>query len=186
MEFREVLAKRRSHREFAGVPLTDGEVQKILAAALCAPNHKRNEPWRFTVIRANRLADFWENLAPLFPEALAGREPVEIEAKRKKLADKIPSLGAIFHVTVLGDTNPTRERENYAATCCAVENMLLQAVDLGLGSFWSTGEIFASAACARLLKIPDGERFVGSIWFGKAKDSPEPPKYSLEAKVRYF
>ena len=186
MEFRKVLTSRRSHREFSGAAIAPEQLREILRAALFAPNHKRNEPWRFTVVEHVSLAKFWNALAPKFSEALSGRTPEEIEQKRAKLAAKIPTMGAIVHVTVLSDANPTRERENYAATCCAVQNMLLQATDLGLGSFWSTGEIFASSACAALLGVPAGEKFVGSIWFGHALDSPPPPVYELAPRVRYW
>lgn len=186
MEFQSLVSKRRSNREFSGKPLKQSAVEKILKAAVCAPNHKRNQPWRFTVIRAEEIANFWARLAPHASSAMAESSPEEADAKIQKLAAKLPKLGAIIHVTVLADANPQRERENYAAACCAVQNMCLMATDLGLGSFWSTGKIFASEACGRLLGIGAEEKFVGSIWFGHAVDSPEAPGFSLDPVTRYW
>ena len=184
MEFFETLARRRSHRDFSGEPLAKTDLDKILNAAIQAPNHKRNQPWRFTVVEQAHIQEFWQKLEVSFAEAFPGKNPEDIEAKRLKLAAKMPRLGAIVHVTVLADASPHRERENYAAAACAVENMLLAATALGLGSFWSTGEIFSSEICRGVLGIDPTEKFVGSIWFGRATDRPEPPGFDLASCLR--
>jgi nitroreductase len=186
MDFFETLARRRSHKEFTGEALSKSEIDRLLAAAIQAPNHKRNQPWRFTVLEQNALASFWQKLEQGLAETLPGKTLEEREAKRKALAAKLPRLGAIIHVTVLGDPLPIRDRENYAAAACAVENMLLASTAMGFGSFWSTGEVFASSFCAQLLGIGPEEKFVGSIWFGRAASEPAAPGFDLRGRVRHW
>ena len=67
-------------------------------------------------------------------------------------------------------------REDYAACCCAVQNLCLSLHSQGIGTKWTTGPVnfhpdFASAVGF------DGaqEQVVGTIWFGEPEQRPTAP-----------
>ena len=187
MEFTQVVSKRRTQREFSGAAVDRATVQDLLQIAIQAPNHRRNEPWQFIVIEQEQIGPFWERAKAHLPQALAGREPIVIERKQEKLARRLPTVGAIVYVLSARNQRELVERENYAATCCAVQNLLLAATDRGLGSFWSTGALFAHPPVLDLLGVNTAEfSFVGAIWLGEPVDKPEPPGFTLQGHIRYW
>lgn len=186
MEFSQAVIRRRTHYEYSGKGLERDEIFPLLAAAIQAPNHRRNQPWRFVVLEQAGISKFWESAKVFFEKSLEGREPDVIERKRRKLEERLPKVGAIVYVTYETNEKPLIDQENYAATCCAVQNMMLAAADAGLGSFWSTGAVFSCQEARELLGISETEAFVGAIWLGHPVADPQPPVYDLESKLRFW
>lgn len=54
MSLIEMMENRRSVRAFNTEPVTDEELNKILQAAMLAPNGKGLKPWSFVTIRDKR------------------------------------------------------------------------------------------------------------------------------------
>ena len=186
MEFLQVVRSRRTHYEFSGAPLSKEELRPLLEVAITAPNHRRNQPWRFLVLEQKAIAAFWEAAQSYFPQALAGRDPEVIQRKQKKLTERLPKVGAIVYVTCERNEKALIDEENYAAACCAVQNLMLAATDKGLGSFWSTGAIFSCEETRNLFAVPAAERFVGAIWLGLPTEERVAPNYDLDARLRYW
>ncbi|MBO5824073.1 MAG: nitroreductase family protein, partial [Prevotella sp.] len=59
-DFKELIARRRSHRKFTTEEIDSEDVEKILRAALMSPSSKRKRDWQFIVIDEN---DALEKLA---------------------------------------------------------------------------------------------------------------------------
>ena len=67
------------------------------------------------------------------------------------------------------------DRENYAACCCAVQNLMLYLWQHGIGVKWTTGAITREPRFYELLGIDSGvERIVGLFWYGRPKVVPQP------------
>lgn len=61
------------------------------------------------------------------------------------------------------------ELEDYAATCCAVQNFMLSMWVEGVGTKWTSGDITRTQEFANLCGIDlDKEQVVGCIWYGFA------------------
>ena len=68
-------------------------------------------------------------------------------------------------------------REDYAAVCCAVQNLCLSLHAQGLGTKWTTGAVNFEASFAEAVGFaPEREFVVGTIWFGVPLQTPPPPK----------
>ena len=68
-------------------------------------------------------------------------------------------------------------REDYAAVCCATQNICLSLYSEGIGTKWTTGGINFDPRFKGAVGIPENEFVVGTLWFGSAaKPSPPPPK----------
>jgi nitroreductase len=122
MEFREVIAKRRSVRHFnTRIEVTDDEVRTLLEAATTAPTAGNIQPWRFYVLRSpgsrERLAQAigqpWATAAPLVIVVCV--DPRPCAARYGERGERLYAI------------------QDSAA---AVHGILLAAVDLGLASCW--------------------------------------------------
>mmetsp|Transcript_69196 Transcript_69196/g.180270 ORF Transcript_69196/g.180270 Transcript_69196/m.180270 type:complete len:109 (+) Transcript_69196:3-329(+) len=70
-------------------------------------------------------------------------------------------------------------QEDYAACCCAVQNLCLSLHSEGLGTKWTTGPVNFHERFNAVADIPVDEKVVGTIWFGKPAARPAPPKKRL-------
>lgn len=113
----EFIMGRRSTRTYAPGAVSDEIVQALLAAAMAAPSAAARDPWRFVVIRS--------------------------ASGRKAIADVLPNgqmvREAAVALVVCGDLDIAHDRQiSYLLQDCtaAIENLLLAAHALGLGSCW--------------------------------------------------
>lgn len=112
-DFKELIARRRSHRKFTTEEIDSEDVEKILRAALMSPSSKSKRDWQFIVVDEN--------------DAL------------EKLADAKDMGGqflkdSVLAIAVLG--NPL-ENDCWIEDCSiAAISMQYQAEELGLGSCW--------------------------------------------------
>ena len=142
MELYQAMFTRCSCRSYTDAPVTDGELGAILAAANAAPvGMAAYHTVHLTVIRNK--------------EFLAGLSAATKEFMKR---DGDPLYGAPVLVLVSGKPAmpPTIEFQNAAAI---IENMLLTATDLGLGSVYLMGAIAAlktKPELVELLGLPEG------------------------------
>ncbi|WP_437192445.1 nitroreductase family protein [Planctomicrobium sp. SH527] len=141
-------------------------VLQAIELARWAPNHKLTEPWRFHLIGKQTANEIVE----LSARQLEAEKGAEAAATRRSKWSQIP--GWLF-VTCQASADPVRDRENYAAVSCAIQNLTLFLWQQGIGSKWSTGPILQHPAFNELLKIdPSTEKMVGMIWYGYPLTQP--------------
>ena len=187
MEFSKVIKTRRTHKKFNGEAVPKALLRGLLELAITAPCHRRNEPWRFTVIFKEEMSRFTEVINKSCEEVFASMGEEFLNTKRSDLQKKLANVGAVVMVSYTKDAAPVIDQENYAATCCAIQNLMLAATDKGIGSFWSTGTPFSAKNTLQALRIDqEKENFAGAIWLGFPTESPEAPKYDLESKIRIW
>ena len=143
MDLYDAILNRRTIKDFKPDAVPSDMLDRALTAGIWAQNHKLTEPWRFIV------------LGPLTHRALSA-----IDAK---LATK----PVIVAVTCRLSGDAEQRREDYAAVCCAIQNIQLAAWADGLGMQWSTGRTSKLGETRALLGInPDEEEMVGLLYFG--------------------
>ncbi len=159
------IRSRRTSKKFNNTAVPHAHLHTLLEAAIWAPNHRQIEPWRFYVLDKAGL----EKIDSFFNEhPEVGRWPDphktgKLDIIRKRLSQ----AGAMIHVTSLRSSKEHKDNENYAAACAAVQNMLLMATDLGLGSFWSSNASLRCPQTQEWLGVDtEQERFVASILLG--------------------
>jgi nitroreductase len=163
MDALEAILTRRTHKVFSGEPVSDEDVHTLLKLATFAPNHRMTEPWRFYVLRKQHMKRFTE----VVTGAITADDHEKLQRKKVMLEKRLPLLGAYITVgRVPTPEEPMLDKEDYAACCCAVQNLMIGATALGIGSFWSTGKIFDRPAVRTYLGIPDELERVASIWLG--------------------
>lgn len=153
----DVIRRRRSIRSYTSEQIKEEELQAILEAGKWAPSAHNSQPWHFTVIQ-NR--DVITHISEVSKRDMCD-SPVDWVAKFGQ------SKSSIFYdaptlIVVSGKAeSPFMPRVDCSA---AIENMLLAAESLNIGSCW-IGLIryfFEHEEEVKVLQFPDGyEPFYG-------------------------
>jgi nitroreductase len=183
MNLQELLADRRTIHDYRPEPLPEGAVERAVAAAVAAPNHRMTEPWRFVRVGPTTRS----TLADISADLKGGPEKLG-ESGLRKLRAKMLDPAELLVVCQVRHADADIAREDYAAVACAVQNAMLSFWAEGLGSKWSTGSVTADERTYRALGIdPAAEEIVGFLWAGHAAraDLPKPRRRrSLQEVLR--
>lgn len=109
------IFNRRSIRKYKNIPVEKGKVEKLLRAAMQAPSAGNQQPWEFIVVEDKDKLKELSKTSP-YSKMVADSAVTFVLLSRKK--------DLIFPNCVLEDMG------------AAAENLLLEAVDLGLGAVW--------------------------------------------------
>jgi nitroreductase len=175
----ELIRGRRTINFFEAEPVGTEVLLDAIELARWAPNHKLTEPWRFYLIgpaTVARVTDCWAAFEAEKKGAAAG------VARRNRL-EAIPGH---FVVTSARHADANIERENYAACCCAVQNLMLYLWQRKVGVKWATGGITREPRLYSTLGIdPAAESIVGYFWYGRpAIITPQQRRAVLDLVVR--
>jgi nitroreductase len=174
----DVIAARRSVKRFRAEPVPRATLERLLDCAVCAPNHRLTQPWRFYVLgpRARRA----------YGDALGARKARRVEDPgaaaqvRAKVAAEHEALPAVIAFAVRLDENPEIREEDIAATWMAVQNVTLAAAALGLGTHIKTGAVMQDPAARTAVGVADDERIIALVNIGVPEELPA-PKARLDA-----
>jgi nitroreductase len=173
-----ILRGRRSIDLFEPEPVGTAELIRAIELARWAPNHRLTEPWRFYLLGAQTISKFTELAAEL--EAVA-KGPAAGEARRKRLQ----GVPGFFVLTSLRSDEALVDRENYAACCCAAQNLMLYLWQCEIGVKWTTGEVTRHPRFYELLGVdPAAETVVGFFWYGRPRVVPTQKRRPLDAIIR--
>jgi len=166
----ELIKSRRNVTSFLPKFVSWENISRVLDAGRHAPSCGNIQNWKFIVILKPELKQ--EIAAASYDqyEIAAAFALIVVCAEPEKAERYYGEKGKTFYTV-----------QNCAA---AVQNMLLEAHSLGLGTRWVGA--FDAEKVKELLKIPEEVEAHTIVALGHAKDiPPKPPKYPLEALV-YF
>lgn len=168
MEVTEAIETRRSVGRVTQDAIPDETVERILASAVHAPNHKLTEPWEFHVFSGRGRGDLAKaraELARIQAEEEGDEEemiPGRVSRERKK-AFRAPVVIAVISKAGRGEVETL---ENYAACSCAVHNMQLAAHGMGLASIWRTGPVAYHPHMRDFFGLEGGDHIVAYLYLG--------------------
>jgi nitroreductase len=177
----EAIRSRRSTKAFTTAPVGRDHVETLLDLAVLAPNHRMTAPWRFLVLGPAARRAYGNVLGGRKAKKVADAEVARVLVE-KTVAEAVAAPLMIAVTQTLSD-NPEILEEDYAATWMAIQNILLGAVELGLGTHLRTGAVFSDPAVRSAWSVKDGERVVGVILVG-TPDGESPPKTRVSAAER--
>jgi nitroreductase len=111
-EILDIIRKRRTIRRYAEKDIDDAQVDTLLEMAMAAPNRLNRQPWHFVVIRDKDLQRKLAELLGLRPYLENAPVVVAVAAR--------PGLSTTWQMDV----------------SAAVENMMIAATAMGLGTAW--------------------------------------------------
>lgn len=173
MEAIDAIFARHSWPKVRPDSLPRATIEKLLSAAVQAPNHFRNRPWRFFVLSGEARARLGDAMA----QALKARNPEATEGELQ--AEQAKPLRAPVVIAVAADS-PSQPKvldvENIAATAAAVENLLLAASALGLGGMWRTGPAAYDDTVKAFFGLRPDQHIVAFVYLGYPEPLPSLPE----------
>ena len=137
------IFERRSIRKYLEKPVEEEKLRTLLRAAMYAPSARDTRPWHFVVVRDRAVMERFMQVQPY-----------------SRMLEKAPVL-----IVVCGDKTLEAAPGYYPGDCgAAVENLLLAACELGLGTCWLgiTPVAQRMAAVKELRSLPEHvEAFCG-------------------------
>lgn len=176
MEMLEFIKSRRSTRKFDGRMVEREKIEAVVEAGRYAPSGGNNQSTHFLVICNPQVL---ETLAQMVQETFAGMEitPGMYSSMVSSIrASKAGNYVYHYHAPVLILTANQRGYGNNIADCaCALENMMLEANALDLGSVWINqlrwlNEDPAITAYLRTLGLAENEQVFGALALGYAAE----------------
>jgi len=169
MDVLEAIHTRHSIGKVKPDPVARELVEKLLSAAVQAPNHYNVRPWRFVVLMGKGR----EKLGDVMAEVFRRKFPdVPAEALDKERAKPLRSPVLI----AVGVDKPTEtkvlEIENICATAAACENLLLAAHGLGLAGYWRTGDAVNDLAVKEFLGFEPDQVLIAFLYIGYSNVPP--------------
>jgi nitroreductase len=178
------ILSRQSISKVKPDPVPHKLIERLLEAAVQAPNHHKVRPWRFIVIAGqarNRLGDAMaQAMKQHAPETM--EQALEVERARP--------LRAPVLIAVAADkpSSPKEiEIENLCAAAAATQNLLLAAHALGLGAIWRTGAAASEPAIKTFLGLEPDQPLLGFLYIGyPVNDLPLPQRPSFEDRTTWM
>lgn len=172
MEPDKIFTERFSCRSFLKKEVPEEYIKVILNAGIWAPSAGNLQPWRFLVIKNRELKEKLTEVA--YEQEFISEAPFVI------VVIALPEESAARY----GD----RGRNLYSIqdTAAAIQNMLLQASILGLGSCWVGA--FSEEKAKGVLNLGKNERPVAILPFGFPGEFPPSfrKRKGLDKVVKYI
>jgi nitroreductase len=175
-----VVHRQRACRIFSDDSVPDALIAKVLDAATYAPSAENRQPWEFVVVRDPRARD---QLGGVMRRAWTGggRAFAESRIPAGMLADVDRGMtggvaGAPVLVVVAADTQRGLPETVASSIFPAVQNLLLAATALGLGSALTTLATVFAGEVRELTGLPDHVEPVALVPLGYPARPLGPPR----------
>jgi nitroreductase len=170
----DLIRGRRTTNLFEPAPVDASILLDAIEVARWAPNHRLTEPWRFYLLGPETIASASECWA-------ASEAETKGEAAGVARLKRLNTIPGHFVVTSATDDDELIDIENYAACCCAIQNLMLYLWQRGVGVKWTSGAITRETRLYELLDIDRRkERIVGYFWYGLPKAVAEQQRRNVD------
>ena len=157
MDVIDAIRKRRSIRRYERKEIDKEIFDKLLEAARLAPSAKNAQPWKLVVVTNDSL-----------------------KKKLVKACSRQTFVGECSAV-IVGVGDPSY-KWYIVDTTIALEHIVLEAVELGLGTCWIGA--FNEGEVKKILGIPEDKKVVACLTIGYPAESPPPrPKKTVEELI---
>ncbi|MCR5786052.1 MAG: nitroreductase family protein [Eubacterium sp.] len=158
MELEKALYLRRSVRKYTDEPIKEEELQKIIDAGETAPiavgDHEKTH---ITVVTDEKVIEAIRKTC--------------LTPSRKTPGKMIDPLHAAKTLILVSATDISDDHIEYCNVACVIENMILQATALNIGSCYTwgcLGKLKADEEVMKMLKIPEGYEILSGLTVGYA------------------
>jgi nitroreductase len=166
-------------------PIPREVVERLLAAAVQAPNHYHVRPWRFIVIQGAARERLGEVLAETLRASHPDLPPASLDKERAKPL-RAPLLIAVG--VDLSDDPRVIEVEAICAAAAAAENLLLAAQALGLAGMWRTGAAASGPRVKAFLGLQANQPLIAFLYIGypEPRESPPPERPTFDDRTTWM
>lgn len=177
------IEKRRSIRNFKNTKVESVVIKSVLQAGLQAPSPKNRQPWRFVIIsdenKKKELVTSMRKYINMQIKEKSNREDIFASLETMDIIEKAPVLILICYECGMSEHHDDGVDWQISATDieavelqsigAAVENMLLKAEELGLGSLWCADILYAYDIVSKYSTRP----VVSAVCLGYKNEMPK-------------
>lgn len=173
---------RRSIRKFSKREVSISLINEMINAARMAPSAKNRQPWRFIVLGGERKTEFErcmergllrEETESILPRSGFGlpdaKNTLNIMRTAPLLIVVVNTNGISPFVPIDSDARVTEICDTLSIGA-AIQNMLLTAENLGLGTLWIANTCFAYTELTEFLQ--ENGQLVGTVAVGYSAETP--------------
>ncbi|MDE7266672.1 MAG: nitroreductase family protein [Lachnospiraceae bacterium] len=178
------IYRRRSIRKFKDMPISKEQIEAIIQAGSAAPSAKNRQPWKCIVLGNLCKEEFLIHMKKGIEReehSLASLSKSRIGLPDAKNTLRIMREAPILIVVINTNGKSPFEQldvdERFTEICdnlsigAFIENMLLQAEEMGLGTLWIANTCFAYQELISYLNMQG--QLIGAIALGYADEHPE-------------
>lgn len=194
MDVLEAIHKRRAVRRYRSDPVSTEDICTILDAANWAPSAMNHQQWEFLVVTGRKICEMGESFKRIIEEYTRNWESSRMQGSpftRDEFIRFAATYGGapvvLVVMTKMAGT-PDFQRANLESASAAMQNLLLAATALGLGTCWMTGPLQDEKALRTILSIPMDREIIAVTPLGYPEAIPEAPSRHdplLQEKVRW-
>lgn len=175
-DFRKLMKKRRSVRDYRDTAMDLGVIREIIADACEAPSAGNRQPWGFIVVTSRdmmkRLSD--ESKKNLLADMKELRSPM-LRLYRPVLKDE--NFNVFYNAPCLVYITGPRDVHSVNADCSmAAAYFMFSAADRGFGTCWiDLGSHIKDTALCEEIGLPEDHRIVATLIVGYPGTLPARP-----------
>ena len=181
----EIIKKRRSIRRFLSKKIPFEILNQILEAGTLAPSPKNRQPWKFVVIQTTAEKEKFINDLKTGIEKLIKKKPersdIYMSIETIHILEQVPVIVLVCYnnnLTLIHDDGVDWQMQakdievvDIQSIGAAVQNMLLEATELGIGSLWCGDILYAYPYISYYSAYP----IISAVCFGYTNISPNMP-----------
>lgn len=182
---RDAIYNRRSIRKFLKKDISKEIIESIIDAGRMAPSAKNRQPWKYIVYGGTNKDELLaymekgllreEQGEPILPDSGQGIADAKNTLKIMKEAPVIIIVLNTNGTTPFAEIDADHRVTEICDTLsigASIENILLKAEEIGIGTLWIANTCFAYPELVSYLKTT--HQLVGAIAVGYANESPMP------------
>ena len=170
MELLQGLLERSSQPVLVAPGPDLAQIELAIRAALCAPDHRALQPWRYLVVHGEARV----RLAALYAASQQALQPQRSAAEIERLRQqplRAPTL--IVAILRLREDAAVPAHEQWLSMGAAVQNLMLALHAQGYATIWRTGALASDVAVRAAFALADEERIAALVYVGSP---PVPPR----------
>ncbi len=162
-------------------------LEKLIDAAVQAPNHRLTRPWRFWVLTGEAREELGEAMAEAARSGLDTSAGDDVGAVLDRERAKPLRAPAIVVVGIDQEpSDPVLSMENVEAGAAAIQNLLLAAHAMGLAAIWRTGASVYSTLVKRHFGLGDEDVLLGFVYVGYPAITAPEVERTASGKVEWW
>lgn len=193
-----LIFDRRSIRKFKNKDIPNEIIEEIICAGIAAPSAKNRQPWKCIVFKNEHKKKFLECMENgiykeefihnTLPKSIDGlgdaKNTLRIMREAPVLIVILNTNGKSPFISIDADDRFTEICDSLSIGAF-IENMLIQAEGLEIGSLWIANTCFAYNELISYLNTP--YQLIGAVALGYADEKPiARPRKPLESIVEYM
>ena len=179
------IVERRSIRKYKDTEVSKEQIREIVEAAVKAPSAKNRQPWKFIAYSGETKNEFLNTMEAGLNK-VSGAPQLPPDFKRLlsdayntlKIMRQAPALIAVVNTNGRSPFENITTDRRITEICdtlsigAAVENMILKATEIGLGTLWIANTFYAYEELSDF--IGEEGQLACAVALGYADETPDP------------